>query len=47
MTIYTECEKCGRWTEEIGMDYFTGIGNVCPECKDELLKQHKRNQKCN
>lgn len=38
MTIYTKCEKCGEWTIERDMDYFTSIGNVCPSCRIKLLQ---------
>ena len=39
-TIYNKCNRCGKWTIEREMDYFTEIGLVCMDCKDELLNEN-------
>ncbi len=37
-TVYTKCDRCGKWIVERNMDYFTTIGLVCPMCAVELTK---------
>ena len=39
-TVHTKCERCDKWTIEREMDYFTEIGLVCMDCRNDLLNEN-------